>query len=118
MKRAPYAIHMSCDHTGHPCLREVRRAPRIVVPSAKPIEDHRRLTVMTTLHYCDEHRWHFAPAQYWTDRQKARLEATARDAWLLPWKPDFEASYIEFVLVTIPEYQAFLWEIGRRLNAA
>lgn len=115
---APHAVHMSCDHTSFICPREVRRAPRIVVP-ARELIDMRRLKIMTHLHYCDAHAWDFKPAEYWTDANKHRLETVAHLKWpVMPWKPDFDRSYVEMVLVTTPEYRDFLWELGIRERAA
>lgn len=114
---APYALHMSCDHTTFICPREVRRAPRIVVPSRDGLVV-RPAKVMTTLHYCDLHAWDFRPEEYWTGDQKARLEKTLRETGRPDFRPDFERSRIEMVLVTTPEYQDFLWHVGRRLRAA
>ena len=113
-------IYTMCDHSGLiKCAREVKRAPRIVVPAAPGILDV-PMKVMTTLHYCDEHAWDFDPATYWTDKQKARLERYARDHGRGDFKPNFERSFIEHVLVTTPEYQNFLWKIGlgRKPHAA
>ena len=90
MRRAPYALHMACDHSGIiKCARDVRRAPRIVVPAIPTVLDL-PMKVMTTLHYCDAHAWDFKPAEYWTDRNKARLEQQARLIGRDQFKPDFE----------------------------
>lgn len=118
MIRAPYAIQMHCDHTTFVCMAEVRRAPRIIVPSIDPLADGRRMKIMTTLHYCDAHAWDFKPADYWNDREKARLEARARALGLIDWKPDFEKSYLRMILVTMSEYQAFLMSVGETARAA
>lgn len=104
-------LALTCDVPG--CLRQVRRAPRIVVPSTAPRDfGHRPMRVMTTLHYCEEHRDSFNVSEYWNDANKVRLEARAKRLRPLGWKPDFENSFCEMVLVTTPEYRAFLNYIG------
>jgi hypothetical protein len=105
----PAWLPMRCDHTGLICVRQVTRAPRIVVPSATPwLPGHRPFKVMTTLHYCDLHQWDFQPDSYWTDAQKARAEAAIRDGRPDGFKLDFERSWIEQMLVDTPEYMRFL----------
>ena len=114
MNELPW-IDMRCDHSGLVCLREVRRAPRIVVPSCTPWEPgHAPLRVMTTLHYCELHKGEFNLDGYWTGAIKARLERVAKRKRPLGFRPDFEAARCEQVLVTTPEYRAFLYEIGLR----
>ena len=105
-ERHPVVI-MHCDAPG--CLRQVRRAPRIIVPSRTPLEPgHRPVRIMTTLHYCDAHAHVFDQREYLTDRRKSEIENFARHRRPLRWKPDFDAARIEAVLVTTPEYRRFL----------
>lgn len=118
MNKLP-TIAMRCDFTGHRCLREVRRAPRIVVPSRTPLDlGHAPLRIMTTLHFCEEHRYAFRLESYWTDAIKARVEATARQNRPPAFKPDFERALLEMVLVTTPEYRQFVHDMGMHLYAA
>ena len=107
-------VMLTCDHPGViACGRQVRRAPCIVVPSRTPLEPgHRPMKIMTTLHFCDEHRNSCQPGEYWNGKNKQRLDTRAAITRPHGWRPDFEASTIELVLVTTPEYRAFLAEIG------
>lgn len=117
VKRPPYWLHMECDHTSFKCLAEVKRGARIIVPPKAGLLMPPEM-VMTILHYCETHRMDFKPETYWTGLQKARFEKWLRDHGKADFRPDFEASRVDHVLVTTPEYQAFLWRIGRRLRAA
>lgn len=104
-------ITMRCDHAG--CLREVRRAPRIVVPSRTPdAPGHAPIRIMTTLHYCEPHRDEFQAGAYWTPLMMDRVERVAYRKRPYGWKPDFDRAWVELVLVTTPEYRAFLEHIG------
>lgn len=105
------AVAMKCD-AGF-CLDEVRRAPRIIIPSKMPFEPgHDPIRMMTTLHFCEAHRFAFNLAAYWTDKEKASVERRAKEIRPHGFKPDFEAASIELVLVTTPEYRAFLHAHG------
>ena len=102
---------MTCDGATGPlhCGRQVRRAPYMRIPSKTPgVPGHKPLIVMTTLHYCEEHRDSFDPAVYWTDKQKARLEAVAKKRRPAEFRPDFENVTVKHVLVTTPEYRQFM----------
>lgn len=100
-------VVMRCDAPG--CIRQVRRAPRIVIPSRTPLViGHRSIRVMTTLHYCDDHAGCFNQHAWLTAKNKQRVEAHARVCRPLDWRPDFERVHAEPVLVTTPEYQAFM----------
>ncbi len=116
MRRLP-AICMRCDHNG--CFREVRRAPRICVPSRTPWEPgHRPVRIMTTLHYCEQHRGEFRAASYWTDALMRKVEDCAARGRPPGFKPEFDRAWVELVLVTTPEYREFLEHIGARDAAA
>lgn len=106
---------MSCDVPG--CLRMVSRAPRLIVPSQTPAAfGHRPMRVMTTLHYCEPHvrTQPVKAAELLTGKLKGQIEARAKVARPDGFRPDFEAAFIEWVLVTTPEYRAFLRDLGLR----
>lgn len=95
------------------CFREVKRAPRIILPSRTPFEPgHAPLRIMTTLHFCDTHRYTFNVAHYWTGEIRTRAEAAARQKRPAGFRPDFDAAWCEMVLVTTPEYRGFLRNVG------
>ena len=112
MNAIPKTI-MKCDSLG--CLRQVKRAPRIVIPSRTPDRPlHRPFKIMTTLHFCDDHcLTGFNAAEWLTDARKRTVEQRAKYTRPLDWKPDFEMAMCEMVLVTTPEYRSFLHYIGR-----
>lgn len=113
------AVTMTCDFTGHRCRREVRRAPRIIVPSRTPLAlGHGPWRIMTTLHYCDLHRDTFHVEDYWTDAIKARVEQAVRHRRPPGFQPDFDAARVELLLVTTPEYRQFMHDLGARPDAA
>lgn len=103
-------VVMTCDCSG--CLREVRRAPRVIVPGTPASPPAPPIRIMTTLHYCNIHHTAFDLADYWTDAIKARVESVARATRPFTWRPNFEAATTELVLTTTPEYRAFLAAIG------
>jgi len=103
-------VIMTCDVAG--CLRQVRRAPRIIIPSRTPaVIGHRPIRVMTTLHYCEFHARVFDAREWLTDANKRRVELAARLKRMPDFVPDFEAVRVEPVLVTTPEYLAFMRDI-------
>jgi hypothetical protein len=105
------AVVMHCDVPG--CLDMVKRAPRVVLPSKTPFElGHTPLKIMTTLHYCETHRGTFHLGLYWTDKIKRRAEDRARQIRPYGFRCDFEAARVEMVLVTTPEYRAFMRDLG------
>ena len=98
---------MYCDHLG--CQLPPKRAPRVIVPSKTWLEPgHRALSLMTTLHYCDLHYGEFTLADALTPKIIAAFEAAAKKGRPHGFKPDFDAAFIEGVLVTTPEYRQFL----------
>jgi hypothetical protein len=104
---------MRCDCPAGGCLYEPLRAPRIILPSRTPhMFGHTPLRIMTTLHFCDAHRYGFNVAHYWTDKVKARAERVAREIRPFGFRPDFEAATLQMVLITTPEYRRFLLDIG------
>lgn len=107
LPRTVRVVVMSCDAPG--CLHQVRRAPRILVPSKTPFDPtHRPIRVMTTLHYCEQHRSAFDPREWLTDARKAGVEKLARVKRPHGFIPDFDAATVELVLTTTPEYRRFL----------
>lgn len=106
----PVSVVMHCDVAG--CLRQPKRAPRLVIPAWAPPFIMPPIKIMTTLHYCDHHHDAFDVAAYLTDAQKAKIEDTARKMRPLGWRPDFERVHVEYLLVTTPEYREFLKSLG------
>jgi hypothetical protein len=99
---------MSCDH-GCDCRNSVKYAPRILVPSATLlVPGHLPLRMMTTLHYCEMHISAPAVTDFLTPALKVKFERAARQQRPIGFKCDFERARIEPVLVTTPEYRAFL----------
>jgi hypothetical protein len=111
---------MSCDATlpEGKCLREVRRAPRIVIPAAWNGTPQFPLRIMTVLHYCEEHRYAFDLRAYLSDDQKRRIERQARETRGADFKPDFDRARCELILVTIPEYREFMQHVGVQVTMA
>ncbi|HEV2673386.1 MAG TPA: hypothetical protein VGV37_02525 [Aliidongia sp.] len=108
--RFPHLV-MSCDHVG--CRHVVRFAPRILVPSVTWFDPHHRpLRMMTTLHYCDLHWPEFKLEDLLTPDIKVRFEQAARRARPIGFKCEFERAQVERVLVTTPEYRAFLGHLA------
>lgn len=107
-------VMMTCDAPGMVrCARQVRRAPRIVVPHKDRLAPNMpAIRIMTTLHYCDAHAHCFDPADWLTDANKAKVEDCARRFRQPGFRPDFEAVQVEPVLVTTPEYRRFMAYLG------
>ena len=110
-------LHMDCDFTsaaGHRCLRAVTNAPRVVIPGTA--DSHGLpVRIMTTSHACDIHQRSFDLHAYLSGRTKARIERQCREVRGPDFRPDFDAAYVEAVLVTTPEYRQFLNYIGETL---
>ncbi len=109
---------MICDHRGMlglACKHEPTRAPRLVVPSQTWLEPgHTALKMMTTMHYCEEHRGEVKVADLLNGKIKRDFERLARRTRPLGFRCDFEAAFIEHVLVTTPEYRKFMSRIDIR----
>lgn len=131
---ARYA-QMRCDGAMGRCKLPPERAPRLVVPAApgivlttdgeKPLPARavwllgaapKPLRMMTTLHYCRRHQPEITPATLLVDKVKADFERAAKQKWSHEYRLDFASAYIDWILVTTPEYRAFLEtiEIGRK----
>lgn len=123
---------MRCDGAMGLCPIAPERAPRLIVPPKIP---NRRplpprlaariaglalsagsLRLMTTLHYCRRHLSEVKIEELLTGPRKRQLEDAARARWPHKLEPDFERAWIEWLLVTTPEYLAFLGliEVGLR----
>lgn len=95
------------------CMNPPMRAPRVVVPSATPeAPDHRDLTMMTTLHFCELHKSRVKLADLLRDDTKTAFEATAKKKRPHDFKCNFDKAYIEWVLTTTPEYRGFMLKLG------
>jgi hypothetical protein len=109
---------MTCDGSELiTCIREVKRAPRVIVPARPECPAENPLRLMTTLHYCDScavlrpldvHAWLAEPGR------KRRIEALARAQRGPDFKPDFEAATVELLLTTTPEYREFAFRAAAR----
>lgn len=103
---------MICDHIG--CKIEPMRAPRVVVFSVTPFAvDHRPLKMMTTLHYCEQHKGELKLEDLLGKKVKREFEVIAKQKRPLDFKCDFEHAIIEWVLITTPEYRGFLAAMGK-----
>lgn len=102
---------MICDHIG--CKNTPMRAPRVIVPSTAFLEPgHRPLRMMTTLHYCEFHKGELKLGDILIGKVKADFEASARRGRPVGFKCDFDNAFIEYVLVTTPEYREFMGRIS------
>jgi hypothetical protein len=99
---------MICDRLG--CKNTPMRAPRLVVPPMHWLlnPEWRPLKVMTALHYCEVHKNEPTADDILRPAIKLALEDLARKARPIGFQCDFEKAFIEMVLVTTPEYRAWL----------
>jgi hypothetical protein len=103
------------------CGNTPTRAPRVVVCSRTPHEPgHRPLKMFTTLHFCEIHKDQVKLADLLQPSVIADFEKAARLNRPIGFKCDFEpyegergGAFVEFVLVTTPEYRNFLAAIGQ-----
>lgn len=108
---------MHCDIMilGRPCPLSARNAVRVVVPAVEFLTpSHQPLRMFTTLHYCDRH-WDAKPVKLEDllgPKQKAEFESIARMKRPHGYKCDFEGAFIERILTTTPEYQAYMAKLG------
>lgn len=107
---------MMCDHFDGAltqCKNEPMRAPRVVVPSKTWLEPgHIALKMMTTLHYCEWHKGELKLADVLNAKIKVDFERVAKAKRPLDFKCDFDAAFIEWVLVTTPEYREWMSKLG------
>jgi hypothetical protein len=99
---------MICDHVG--CKNTPMRAPRLVVPPTLALlnPDWKPLKLMTALHYCELHKGEPKVDDLLRPAIKFGLEDLARKTRPIGFRCDFEKAFIEMVLVTTPEYRAWL----------
>lgn len=130
-------LQMHCDGRGpRGCNRWVTQAPRIVIPhdlGGMPLPTGRPprrsayftplrqdntpeqvpwwtpIRILTHVHLCDLHGDAFDVQDYLSQGgKKAHIEAEARRLRGADFKPAFDHAYVELVLVTTPEYRAFM----------
>lgn len=104
---------MRCDGMMGRCPLPPIRAPRVIVSPTPFVlgQSPKPLRMMTTLHYCERHKGEITLDALLQDKVKADFERTARLKWSHEYRPDFDTAFIEWVLVTTPEYRAFLLAI-------
>lgn len=114
---------MRCDGGMGLCTIPPARAPRLIVPPKPFVPDvilaPRR--VWMTLHYCERHVGELTVEQVLGGGKiKADIEAVCKAKWSQEYRPDFDAAYIRYYLVTAPEYRDFLLKLerGQRRSAA
>lgn len=100
---------MQCDCK--PCLRQVKYGIRLLIPRTIDGQPAPPFRAMTDQHVCEPHAPGIDASQFITATFKERAERAARlrDAGA---KLDFEGARVDPVLVTTPEYRAFLTKIG------
>jgi hypothetical protein len=98
---------MICDHVG--CNAVPTRGPRLIVPAKNwLLAGHKAVRMMTSLHYCELHRGDVKVSDLLRPNVKAEMEALAKRKRPLDFRLDFEAAFIEHVLVTTPEYRKWM----------
>jgi hypothetical protein len=122
-----------CDHIvmlNIHCPNTPTRAPRLVVASKTPLRpDHKPLKMFTTLHYCEWHTGHIQPWDLLQPQIIRDFELAAKLKRPIDFVPDFDiydpstgkgGCFIEYVLVTTPEYRRFerALGIGGKMRAA
>lgn len=113
----PPGVELTCDHwVNHftQCKNTPMRAPRVVVPSTLGVIEpgHQPLKMFTTMHFCEMHAGKMKLEDLLVPKVQADFEAAAKLKRPLNFKPDFEAAFIEWVLVTTPEYRTFMQAMG------
>lgn len=103
-------MHMHCQNTP-------TRGPRLVVPSRTPWRpDHLPLKMFTDLHYCEWHTGELKVEDLLQPKIITDFEKAAKLKRPLDFVPDFDiydpstgkgGCFIEYVLVTTPEYRQF-----------
>jgi hypothetical protein len=107
---ARYA-QMRCDHIG--CRLPPLRAPVLVVPLVPfTIPGPRPIRMYNTMHFCERHKAECTVELILVPKVKADIEAHAKRRTINgEYKADFEAAHIDWILVTTPEYRAFLTQL-------
>jgi hypothetical protein len=112
----PPGVELQCDFMVshfHRCKNTPMRAPRVVVPSKTWLEPgHTPLKMFTTLHFCEQHKGTVKLEDLMPEKVRVDFEATAKRKRPLDFKCDFDAAFIEWVLVTTPEYRQFCAALG------
>jgi hypothetical protein len=114
-----------CDHIvilNIHCPNTPMRAPRLVVASKTPREpEHRALKMFTTLHYCELHKGEVKAEDLLQPGIIASFEQAAKLKRPIDFKCDFDiydpatgkgGAFIEYVLITTPEYRRFEAALG------
>jgi hypothetical protein len=106
---------MRCDGRMGKCPIPPKRAPLIVVPPKPWAIEIAPRKVYTTLHYCETCTPEIPPRALMLidDRMKALIEQRCKQVWPHEYRPDFDAAFVRWELVTTPEYRAFLLKIER-----
>lgn len=108
--------HMNCDGRSaviFACGGLVKYGVRIYTPSmTQNAPGHKHVGVWTDLHCCAEHQT-FTLEKLLTEDVRAATEDFARKCRPIDWKPNFAASFLQYVEVYSPEYRTFLASRGR-----
>lgn len=108
---------MQCDGDAT-CKLPPHRAPRLIVPHKFRFGEDQLMPrrMMTLLHFCEQHRVQLDEGKLvqslLTGSVRRDFERMARHKWPLGYTCDFEKARIEWVLVTTPEYRAFMAALG------
>lgn len=103
---------MRCDAVSRVligCIEPVRYGIRIHVPSrTQSAPGHAQVRMTTTLMSCETHKGIIKLEDILADKMKADIEAFAKKARPIDWKPDFDSAFIQYVDVYGPEYKRFI----------
>lgn len=115
---APPMVRAECDHFDSALVRckiPPIRAPRVVVPAVDFRDpEHKPLKMMTTLHYCELHKGELKLEDLLNEKVKVGFEETAKRKRPIGFKCDFDTAFIEWVLMTTPEYREWMLRLGGR----
>lgn len=120
---APEGVQFHCDSTtGNVfCPATPHRGVVLFVPDRLAAvrfmnPEYRPLRMMTTLHYCEVHRVELdqkkLAADLLSQNVKVDFERMAKAKRAPDFKCDFEKAFLQFMLVTTPEYRRFLAGMG------
>lgn len=113
---------MRCDGVSRAligCLEPVAWGVRIHVPSRTQLApDHAQVRMTTTLMTCHTHKGVLKLDDVLSEKMRADIEAFAKKARPIDWKPDFEAAFIQYVDVYGDEYKRFVAIKEARVRAA
>lgn len=118
----PPGVRFTCDITG--CKFDPYRAPAIFVPhrgngKLSILDDEwRPVRMFTTLHFCEPHRAQLDQValvqRLLTPAIKVQIETTAKKKRHADFKVDFEAAWLDWLLLSTPEYRKFLASMGHK----